>query len=519
MVTASDKEKKRLAEKHGKLLAELAKQPDNATCTRWASWNLGVFLCIRCGGFHRHLGTHITKVKSISLDNWTTEQIEHFRSIGNKRANAYFNPHPEHHPPPRSDRDIERYIRDKYERRLFVDPRSGVPDPTVKGAAPAASAAPAVDEASALTRLREMGFMNVRDNHSALRKCRFDVQKAAALLAGGDSAKEISPDDPRVRQLQGMGFDHVGQNARALTLCNGDVTQAIELLLSDNPPPRAPVAAATGAASASASASAGAPPPPPPPKAAATAAPAPAKSPPASDLLGDDFFGPPVAASAAASAAAPSPAKPAASGNLNDLFGGLSLAAAPSQPQAQAQAQSQNDLFGDFMSATTATASMAPQQTVAAQPPRSAQPARNSQQGAVDTSFIMSLYGKSSAPTSPSAQPATGQQPAGGSSSNSGFAGLDFFMARYPVIRVDFRAAEYQRRLGIGVALDGASATVVSRMQVPGSKGDGPEFVPADASFGRVAGEPARQWLDRLLATEVRCRGVLASRDNAAGTR
>lgn len=48
--------------------------------TRWASWNIGVFLCIRCGGLHRKLGTHISKVKSVTLDSWTDEEIQVFRS-------------------------------------------------------------------------------------------------------------------------------------------------------------------------------------------------------------------------------------------------------------------------------------------------------------------------------------------------------------------------------------------------------------------------------------------------------
>ena len=46
------------------------------TGPRWASWNLGVFLCIRCAGIHRNLGVHISRVKSVNLDSWTTEQIE-----------------------------------------------------------------------------------------------------------------------------------------------------------------------------------------------------------------------------------------------------------------------------------------------------------------------------------------------------------------------------------------------------------------------------------------------------------
>ncbi len=42
---------------------------------RWTSWNIGVFICIRCAGFHRNLGVHISKVKSVNLDSWTGEQI------------------------------------------------------------------------------------------------------------------------------------------------------------------------------------------------------------------------------------------------------------------------------------------------------------------------------------------------------------------------------------------------------------------------------------------------------------
>ncbi|KAJ8776931.1 hypothetical protein J1605_014949 [Eschrichtius robustus] len=43
---------------------------------RWASWNIGVFICIRCAGIHRNLGVHISRVKSVNLDQWTPEQIQ-----------------------------------------------------------------------------------------------------------------------------------------------------------------------------------------------------------------------------------------------------------------------------------------------------------------------------------------------------------------------------------------------------------------------------------------------------------
>ncbi|KAG5979962.1 UBA domain-containing protein 3, partial [Claviceps lovelessii] len=42
----------------------------------WASWSLGVFLCMRCAAIHRKLGTHISKVKSLSMDSWSNEQVD-----------------------------------------------------------------------------------------------------------------------------------------------------------------------------------------------------------------------------------------------------------------------------------------------------------------------------------------------------------------------------------------------------------------------------------------------------------
>ena len=36
----------------------------------WGSLNHGCVLCIECSGVHRNLGSHISRIRSLSLDEW-----------------------------------------------------------------------------------------------------------------------------------------------------------------------------------------------------------------------------------------------------------------------------------------------------------------------------------------------------------------------------------------------------------------------------------------------------------------
>ncbi|XP_041645724.1 stromal membrane-associated protein 1-like isoform X4 [Cheilinus undulatus] len=130
MTTRSEREKaQKLNEQHQAILSKLLREDDNKYCAdceakgpRWASWNLGVFMCIRCAGIHRNLGVHISRVKSVNLDQWTPEQIQSMVDMGNTRARQLYEAHlPESFRRPQTDQAVEVFIRDKYERKKYYD--------------------------------------------------------------------------------------------------------------------------------------------------------------------------------------------------------------------------------------------------------------------------------------------------------------------------------------------------------------------------------------------------------------
>ncbi|OMP06037.1 C2 calcium-dependent membrane targeting [Corchorus capsularis] len=94
---------------------------------KWASTNIGVFLCLKCCGVHRSLGTHISKVLSVTLDEWSDDEIDAMIEVGgNASANAIYEAYiPENYskPGPDSSHDERRrFIRSKYELQEFLKP-------------------------------------------------------------------------------------------------------------------------------------------------------------------------------------------------------------------------------------------------------------------------------------------------------------------------------------------------------------------------------------------------------------
>ncbi|XP_077243862.1 ADP-ribosylation factor GTPase-activating protein AGD12-like isoform X2 [Tasmannia lanceolata] len=117
-----------------KRLKELLLKSGNHICAdcgapdpKWASANIGVFICLKCSGAHRSLGSHISKVLSMTLDDWSDDEIDSMIEVGgNSSANAIYEaylPTGIKKPSPETSHD-ERlsFIRSKYELQEFLKP-------------------------------------------------------------------------------------------------------------------------------------------------------------------------------------------------------------------------------------------------------------------------------------------------------------------------------------------------------------------------------------------------------------
>ena len=126
-----EKEKSEALKKQLNIINQLLEKSENRLCAdckrkspSWASINLGVFVCINCSGCHREIGVHITKIKSINLDLWPTEILDHFKIINNKIANKYWEYKLKNFNFKEIQNDnkkLAEFVRDKYENKKWID--------------------------------------------------------------------------------------------------------------------------------------------------------------------------------------------------------------------------------------------------------------------------------------------------------------------------------------------------------------------------------------------------------------
>ncbi|CZS91470.1 related to ADP-ribosylation factor (ARF) GTPase activating protein (GAP) with effector functions [Rhynchosporium agropyri] len=120
-------------------LLQVLREADQGNCwcadcgsglkTEWVSINLAIILCIECSGIHRSLGTHISKVRSLTLDinSFTTDIVELLLLVGNRVSNMVWEARLDQtiKPSPQATREERlRFITAKYVDRAYVEPIS-----------------------------------------------------------------------------------------------------------------------------------------------------------------------------------------------------------------------------------------------------------------------------------------------------------------------------------------------------------------------------------------------------------
>ncbi|XP_033736763.1 stromal membrane-associated protein 2-like [Pecten maximus] len=95
-----------------------------AISPKWASWTLGVFICLHCSGIHRNILGHTSKLKSLTLDFWTTAEVDNMEEIGNIKANKLYEASlpKDFQRPQQNNALMMEFIRNKYEFKKYKSP-------------------------------------------------------------------------------------------------------------------------------------------------------------------------------------------------------------------------------------------------------------------------------------------------------------------------------------------------------------------------------------------------------------
>lgn len=217
---------------------------------------------MRCAALHRKLGTHITKVKSLSMDSWTNEQVEvrsilvwfwtitkicqNMKRVGNVASNRVYNPANTRAPIPfdadEVDSAMERFIRGKYVERAAPHPpaRNNTgstnsddqppPLPPKSGSRFGFRSASSIFPLSSNAR-RESATKQNFENHAQQRSPSPPRNKQSKIFGTAVGAVEADDLDMKLQKLRDMGFRDERRNTAVLKGLNGNLEKSIETLV------------------------------------------------------------------------------------------------------------------------------------------------------------------------------------------------------------------------------------------------------------------------------------------------
>ncbi|KAK7542521.1 GTPase activating protein for Arf [Phyllosticta citribraziliensis] len=247
---------KRQQARNERALQDLIKSiPGNDRCADcgarnpgWASWSLGIFLCMRCATLHRKLGTHISKVKSLSMDSWSNDQVESMKRTGNVASNLLYNPGNVKPNIPidvdEVDGAMERFLRQKYEHKSLGESR-----PTTRQNTGSTSSIEDRPPPLPPKPGNRFGF-GLRASSSTFPTSRSDpvspprspglhfnnsspprVNKASRVFGHNIGSASADSFEAKLSALRDMGFPDERRNATVLKGLNGNVEKSVETLI------------------------------------------------------------------------------------------------------------------------------------------------------------------------------------------------------------------------------------------------------------------------------------------------
>lgn len=98
----------------------------------WVSSNILVAVCVQCSSCHRNMGSHVSKIRSLKLDNFTEEAQVLLEYVNNNVVNGYLQDTEESIAPDSNDDDRLSFIKRKYLQKAFMEPVADVDSSLVR---------------------------------------------------------------------------------------------------------------------------------------------------------------------------------------------------------------------------------------------------------------------------------------------------------------------------------------------------------------------------------------------------